>query len=173
MLRSPRDAAGEVHLGADRLPGLADLIVVRNPPRVHGGTGRSDCRSKRSRQIVQDREIFRRLHPPATGDDNVGLDQRDRFPVDALDLTDRGPDRLSIELRRPPANLTVPIAFRVYIGRVASSVPSRQPRVVQSVTIPAPSRAATRGARSRPCAVDPTKTIAGASARTASASAAA
>src|ERR687891_2371775 len=72
VLRRTADADGDVHLGANRLARLADLVAVRNPAGVDDGAARADGSvSDRLSKLVEEPEIRRVLQAAAAGDDDL------------------------------------------------------------------------------------------------------
>src|ERR671910_1172578 len=72
VLRRTADADGDVHLGANCLSRLADLVAVRNPAGVDDGAARADGGvSDRLGKLVEQLEIRRVLQAAAAGDDDL------------------------------------------------------------------------------------------------------
>src|SRR5918994_1624879 len=72
VLRRTADADGDVHLGANRLSRLADLVAVRNPAGVDDGAARAHGGvSDRLGKLVEQPEIRRVLQTAAAGDDDL------------------------------------------------------------------------------------------------------
>jgi len=79
VLHAAADAAGDVELGADRGAGLADLMLVVDPARVHGGAAGADHAAERAGQLLDQREALARADPDASSDDDARA-----LEVDAL-----------------------------------------------------------------------------------------
>ena len=83
VLHGAADAAGDVELGTDGGAGLADLVVVGDPARIHGGAAGADDAADRAGQLLDQREALARADPDAAGDDDARA-----LEVDALLLLD-------------------------------------------------------------------------------------
>ena len=58
MLDGTRDAASNVELWTDSLAGLANLVGMRDPPRIDGGSRATHRRTQCVRQSLQRLEAF-------------------------------------------------------------------------------------------------------------------
>ena len=92
VLDRAADAEREVQLGLDDLAGLADLLAVRDPARIHGGPGRTDRATERLGELLDDPEAIRAADAATAGDDDPGLlDRRGGAGLaDPIDDADRG-----------------------------------------------------------------------------------
>ena len=75
MLDRAGDAVGDVELRRDRLAGLADLVGVRVPARVHRGARGADGGTERVGERLDDREVLGAVDAAAAGDHDRGLGQ--------------------------------------------------------------------------------------------------
>ena len=80
----------EVELRLDDLPGLADLLAVRDPARVDRGTRRADGAAEGRGQLAHELEAFGPAHAAAAGDDDLGLLDRGGGGLGDDPLHDRG-----------------------------------------------------------------------------------
>ena len=129
----------EVQLGLDDLAGLADLLAVRDPARIDGGTGRADGATERRGQLLDDAEAVRAADAAAAGHDDPGLlDRRGCAPASLIRSDDRTAGSATVAVGRVAARL-LPVASAgaavVTFGR--------------TVTIPRP--VAEAGGRDRAC----------------------
>ncbi|MGX1158427.1 hypothetical protein RKD39_006005 [Streptomyces albogriseolus] len=83
MLDRAGDAVGDVQLRGDRLAGLADLVGVRVPAGVDGGTRGADGRAERVGERLDDREVLRAVDTAAAGDDDRAASVSSGRPVDS------------------------------------------------------------------------------------------
>src|SRR5205814_2577464 len=76
VLDRTRDADGDVELGRDALPRLADLGRVRIPTGVDNRSRCSNSAAERLRELLHELEVLRPAEPATSGDDHLGLLER-------------------------------------------------------------------------------------------------
>ena len=73
MLHLSGNTAGDVELGTDRLPRLADLVCVGDPSGIDGRPARTDSATQRAGEFLEEGEVFRRAHAAPAGDEDIHL----------------------------------------------------------------------------------------------------
>jgi hypothetical protein len=180
MLDGARNSHRNIELGTHHPPGLTDLVGGRPPAVVGDRSGRADRGvAEGGGEIFHQLEVLRRAEAPAAAHDDRRLAQIERRTGLLRQVGHHHPRGRRIEggrrgfhtrgarlLRRlaraghrqlrssagVPARRRVTITLPVYAGCCASTASPESSKPVTSDAIATPSRAATRGARSRPCA---------------------
>ena len=96
VLRRAADPAGDVEVGRDLRPGLADLVGVRPPAGARDDARAADRGVEQRRELLEDREALRGPDPAPTGDDDLGVGERDlsaRVRSDVVDDCNRSVER--------------------------------------------------------------------------------
>ena len=77
VLARARDAEGEVELGRDRAPALADLALPRDPAEIDGHAASAHRGAQEIGEHLQLAEAVGAAHAAAAGDDALGVAQID------------------------------------------------------------------------------------------------